>query len=591
MRPKTFLSFNRRLFLSVLLLFTAFAACTFFFQYQREKRYKSDLLNLRLQTYNEQLHEYIENTHGIFPDSLNRYVAAHIIPNLRVTIIDGSGKVLYDNTRHDWKHMSNHLNRKEVQEALINGSGYAVSRHSESLQGEAFFYSAQYYSSSRLIIRSALPYTVSLIEHLRVDPATFWIMAVICILLLFIFFRFTHRLGLSLTQLQQFATQADRDEAIDLSTYKELPNNELGVISRHIMQIYGRLHRAKQALTIEREKLILHLQIAHEGLGIFDKSKEEILVNNLFTRYVNIISDINLTRSADVFQIPEFIPITRFLNEQNHNTSATRDLQRHSYQIQKNAHIFAIECILFQDRSFEISINDITHTEEQARLKRQLTQNIAHELKTPVSSIQGYLETILNNPGLDVERRQTFLERSYAQSNRLTTLLQDISTLARLDETSSMIDKEPVNLTLLVSHIFEEVSMALEERQMTVDNQLKEPLVIQGNPSLLYSIFRNLTDNALAYAGAQTRITLKCFREENDCYYFSFSDSGAGVSDEHLNRLFERFYRVDKGRSRKQGGTGLGLSIVKNAIVFHGGTIFAKHAPGGGLEFIFTLRK
>ena len=114
---------------------------------------------------------------------------------------------------------------------------------------------------------------------------------------------------------------------------------------------------------------------------------------------------------------------------------------------------------------------------------------------------------------------------------------------------------------------------------------------IVGNSSLLYSIFRNLTDNAIAYAGVGIQITINCFREDEKFYYFSFSDTGVGVSEEHLNRLFERFYRVDKGRSRKLGGTGLGLAIVKNAVLFHGGTIFAKNIPGGGLEFVFTLQK
>ena len=100
-----------------------------------------------------------------------------------------------------------------------------------------------------------------------------------------------------------------------------------------------------------------------------------------------------------------------------------------------------------------------------------------------------------------------------------------------------------------------------------------------------------MTDNAIAYAGVGVRVTINCFREDEKFYYFSFSDTGIGVPEEHLNRLFERFYRVDKGRSRKLGGTGLGLAIVKNAVLFHGGTIFAKNAPSGGLEFVFTLQK
>ena len=250
-----------------------------------------------------------------------------------------------------------------------------------------------------------------------------------------------------------------------------------------------------------------------------------------------------------------------------------------------------MECIIFQDLSFEISVNDITQEEEQSRLKRQLTQNIAHELKTPVSSIQGYLETIVSSKNLPKEKMEGFIERCYAQSNRLSSLLRDISTLTRMDEAANMIEMEPVDISQLVANVVNESAIDLEEKGIKVYNSLPNHIEIQGNYSLLYSIFRNLMDNAMAYAGTQVDINIHCFREDNQFYYFSFADTGVGVPPEHLNRLFERFYRVDKGRSRKLGGTGLGLAIVKNAVMIHGGTIQAKNRPGGGLEFVFTLAK
>ena len=250
-----------------------------------------------------------------------------------------------------------------------------------------------------------------------------------------------------------------------------------------------------------------------------------------------------------------------------------------------------VECIIFQDMSFEISINDVTMEEEQIQLKRQLTQNIAHELKTPVSSIQGYLETIVSNDNIPREKINVFLERCYAQSNRLSRLLRDISVLTRMDEAANMIDMEKVDISVLVNNIVNEVSLELDEKQVTVVNSLKKEIQIRGNYSLLYSIFRNLMDNAIAYAGNNFQININCFREDESFYYFSFADTGVGVSPEHLNRLFERFYRVDKGRSRKLGGTGLGLAIVKNAVIIHGGNISAKNNQGGGLEFVFTLAK
>ena len=268
----------------------------------------------------------------------------------------------------------------------------------------------------------------------------------------------------------------------------------------------------------------------------------------MFTQYSNLISDSNLETAEEVFNISEFKEITDFINKAP-KRPVGKEEKRMSITINKNGKTFIVECIIFQDMSFEISINDVTQEEEQIRLKRQLTQNIAHELKTPVSSIQGYLETIVNNENLPKEKMNVFLERCYAQSNRLSRLLRDISVLTRMDEAANMIDMEKMDISVLVTNIVNEVSLELEEKHIT------------------------------------------CFREDEKFYYFSFADTGVGVSPEHLNRLFERFYRVDKGRSRKLGGTGLGLAIVKNAVILHGGNISAKNSQGGGLEFVFTLAK
>lgn len=587
--PNRILSFSQKLFFLVIILFIAFSTCFMIFQYRREKVFKSELLNTQLQDYNSRLYDFINDNRSLNTDTLQRYVITHMIPNLRVTLIKSSGTVIYDNVEKNWKQFKNHSSRKEVEDALIYGSGYSIRRHSESLNGEEFFYSAKYYPNKQLIIRSALPYNLSLSEHLKADSGYIWFTLVISLLLIMLFYRFTYKLGMSITKLQQFALKADRNEPIDIEILQTFPKNELGEISQHIIKIYKRLHRAKEALYIEREKLISHLQTSHEGLGVFTKERKEILVNNLFTQYANIISDRNLSSTEEVFAIPELKPINEFLTKNESNLS--KEEKRISLHLHKNARSFSVECIIFQDMSFEISINDITQEEEQARLKRQLTQNIAHELKTPVSSIQGYIETLINNPNISHEMMQTFLQRSYAQSNRLTFLLRDISVLTRMDEAPDMVSKESLNLSKLIENMLSEVALNLEEKKIQVNNLLSPNMIIVGNSSLLYSIFRNLTDNAIAYAGMGIQITINCFREDDKFYYFSFSDTGVGVAEEHLNRLFERFYRVDKGRSRKLGGTGLGLAIVKNAVLFHGGTIFAKNIPGGGLEFVFTLQK
>ena len=227
--------------------------------------------------------------------------------------------------------------------------------------------------------------------------------------------------------------------------------------------------------------------------------------------------------------------------------------------------------------------------EKENRMRRELTQNISHELKTPVASILGYTDTILDNPQMDDQTRQQFIERTHAQAQRLTALLQDISMLNRMDYAADVLSMERVDVSQIVADIAEETTLAFQQKGMTLRNCLPHGIIIQGNPSLVYSIFRNLTDNALCYAGEGTTVEIAA-DEQSDCWHFTFQDNGTGIAPEHLPRIFERFYRIDKGRSRSLGGTGLGLAIVKNAVLLHGGTITARNIATGGLHFDFTLK-
>jgi two-component system OmpR family sensor kinase/two-component system phosphate regulon sensor histidine kinase PhoR len=228
--------------------------------------------------------------------------------------------------------------------------------------------------------------------------------------------------------------------------------------------------------------------------------------------------------------------------------------------------------------------------EKENRMRRELTQNIAHELKTPVASILGYTETILDNPAIDDNTRRQFMVRTHAQAQRLTALLQDISTLNRMDYAKEMIQKERVDVSLLFADIVQETLLSLQSRQMTLRNCLPQGIIVRGNASLLYSVFRNLVDNAINYAGQGTTIEVMA-TEQPGAWQFTFRDNGIGIPASHLPRLFERFYRLDKGRSRDMGGTGLGLAIVKNAVLLHGGTITVASPATGGLRFDFTLQK
>ena len=230
------------------------------------------------------------------------------------------------------------------------------------------------------------------------------------------------------------------------------------------------------------------------------------------------------------------------------------------------------------------------HAAKENQMRRELTQNIAHELKTPVASILGYTDTILDDPQMNNETQRQFIQRTNAQARRLTALLQDITTLNRMDYAAHQLTMERTDVSEIVADIVQETVIALEKRHMTLNNCLPQDIIIQGNPSLIYSIFRNLVDNAINYAGEGTNIHISA-KQRDDSWEFCFSDNGVGIASEHLPRIFERFYRIDKSRSRSIGGTGLGLAIVKNAVLLHGGTITARLSDQGSLEFEFTLKK
>lgn len=585
------ISFSKKLFFFVMLFALIFVTSFIIYQYQREKDYKRELLNTKLQDYNDRLYDEFVNVSynkDILKANIHSYANKRRIDSLRITIIDTHGEVIYDNEKEDFSRMDNHLKRVEVQQAILDGTGYDIHRKSAST-GISYFYSAKYYEN-KFIIRTALPYDVSLINSLKIDSHFLWFTLLLTLILGVFFYQYTRKLGMSISRLKEFTQLAEDNGIIDAELLTSFPKSELGDISMHIVDIYRRLYKTKEELSIEKEKLIAHLQTSREGVGIFSSDKREILVNRLFIQYANLISDNNLEKTEEVFTIEEFKPLINFIDDNMLNALGKSE-KRMSINIHKNGKSFIAEVIVFQDFSFELLISDVTQEQEQVDLKKQLTQNAAHELKTPVSSIQGYLETIVNNKDLSEEKRKIFLERCYAQSYRLSRLLRDISVLTRMDEASNMIDMERVDISAIMKTILNEVNLELEQKEIYVINQLNRELIIKGNVSLLYSIFRNLTDNAIAYAGTGITITIKCFREDENFFYFSFADNGVGIGPEHLNRLFERFYRIDKGRSRKLGGTGLGLSIVKNAVMIHGGSISAKNNHNGGLEFVFTLAK
>lgn len=408
-------------------------------QYRHEKEMKARMLDMQLQYVNRRCADYIAQGRSV-AEFFNEDNAS--LDSLRLTLLDLNGVVLYD-SEEDAAEMGNHAMRPEISAAAERGHGTTIRRISQQ-NGTPYFYSAL--RTDSLIIRSALPYTISLAAVLRADRLMIWFMAVVTILMLF----------LAYYVLRQFA----RDRSA--------------------------LERSDEQCRVEHD--------------------------------------------------------------------AARREQR-----------------------------------EKIRIKRQLTNNINHELKTPVSCIHAYLETLMENPSMTPETQRSFLEKCFAQSERLRMLLRDISVITRMDEAGSLIERTELDLNPIILEVVTDLTPQAEAKGIAlVWNDLK-PLPMQGNASLLYSIFRNLADNAINYSGG-TRAEIRLAEQTETEYRFTFRDNGEGVAAEHLPYLFERFYRVDKGRSRKAGGTGLGLAIVRNAVTFHGGRIEVRNVEPSGLGFEFTLK-
>ena len=447
------------MFLLLLATCWLLAAAFMVFQFNREKEYKIDMMDTRLQVHNQRILDDMRKGEDIA--SIVSRISAPV-DSLRVTLIDSEGDVIYDSRNP--VPTSNHNSRPEVIAARARGEGFAIERLTES--GETNYFYSALLGDDGSVIRSAAPYSHSLTEFLRVDSNIIWIMAVLTLVVSLIGLLATRKIAVSIHRLNLFAQMAERGEKI--YTGYHFPHDELGDIATNIVKLY-----------VQRD-------------------------------------------------------------EQHRAT--------------------------------------IRLEQDKARLKKQLTNNINHELKTPVAAILVNLDLLDDNPDLPEAKKQEMIRRIRANAERLSALLKDVATITRMEDAPGLIDKTDVDLTALVNETVDEARLRTD---MTIEVKMPQ-LTVHGNYGLLESIFRNLIDNAIAYSGG-TQMCITADAAGN----FHFSDNGRGISAEHLSHIFERFYRVDTGRSRAAGGTGLGLSIVRNAVVLHGGDIRAYST--NGLHFVFNL--
>ena len=583
------MNFRTKLTAYLSVIFVVFTVLILFFQFQREKEFKRRQLESTLNNITELTHNYItgkSRTNGSDFHIIDSIYSIIPTPHIRITVINPRGEVLYDSEVDDYQTMENHLHRPEVQSSVASEFGANIRKSATT--GNSYYYYSKFYSD--YFIRTAALYNVDVKEFLQAEKLFIIYIVLLFIIIWVILVFITKQFGDTIIKLKDFTVKLSLADG--MSDSPKFQNDELGAISQQIVSAYGELFKARDQVIVEKNKLISHLNALNEGIAFFTSGKEKILTNNRFIQYLNLISDQTSISADKIFDVPILKPILNFINSQLEKPGSPD--QSSLPQIDTNHFIndkyFNIRCIFFQDNSFEILIKDTTKLAKRRLLKQQITSNIAHELKTPVASVLGYLET-LQHHDVEPEQQKHFIKKALAQAKRLSELIEDISTLNKIEETKGHFIFESVNLTDIVKDVYDGMKMKLDENAVEVFLELKDAVFLNGNKSLLSSVFYNLFDNVIKYGGNNIRIKVSNYLEDEDYYYFSFSNTGNEIEEKHLSRIFERFYRVDRGRSRKTGGTGLGLAIVKNVIQFHHGEISVRGMKEGGVEFLFTLAK
>ena len=573
------LTYKQSIFGYFFLIFALFTIGVIFLEQDEEKKYKEQALESRLDSYAEIVNSYIQQNKLSTDDNLGLKQLSDILPkDIRLTIINNEGVMLFDKNVQNYSSVENHLSRPEIMKSLFHTFGTNI--RTSATTHQPFLYYAKHYND--YYIRVALPYNIETKGMLKADNLFIYITLILFVVVMILLNYVAGRFGKSIDQLKQFIVDIQEDKPINQNI--TFPHDELGDIGKELVSIVKQKENGKLALEAEKEKLIQHFQYSGEGLGIFSKDFKKIYANTHFIQYANFIINSATINVESLFENDEFEPVYKFL--------ATKEKKEHffSYQISKNGKTFVVQSVVFEDKSFELTIRDITKTEKNRILKQEMTSNIAHELRTPLTSIRGYLETLQAN-NLPEEKQKQFVDKAYKQSLRLSVLIDDISLISKMEESSSTFKKEKINLLQVVNSVRIDLSDKLQQKDIKLNIAVPEDLVINANYSLIYSLFKNLIDNSIAYAGNKVEIFINNYMKDDNYVYFSYYDTGVGVGEQHLNRLFERFYRVNEGRDRETGGSGLGLSIVRNSILLHKGDIQAKNRQEGGLQFLFSLHR
>lgn len=485
--------------------------------------------------------------------------------NVRITWVDNKGQVLYD-TQSDAKHMKNHANRQEIKEAIK--SGYGESTRWSATLTEKSIYAAQRLNNGTIVRLSVAQQTIFYLILGMISPLA--IIILLAIILSVLIARYIAK------KVSEPLNNIDLDHPLSNDSYEE------------ITPLLRRLdsHQAK----IQHQKLLLQKR-QKEFDTIISKIKEGMILLDDQARIVSINAEaLKLFQINDDWHGRFMMEVSRDLTLKDLIDQGLKGKKKEAnIGIENNHYRVLVRPTTDNNRvtGLVVLLFDVTDQLQMEQLQREFTANVSHELKTPLHVISGYSE-LLANQMVPNEEVPQFAAKIHKESERLVKLVEDIINLSHLDEQEKL-PQETVNLYDLTQKVLEGLQAKADKKHIQI-NFNGEEAILRGNPVLLNSLVYNLCDNAITYnhEKGQVNVTLK---NSPDTITLEVSDTGLGIAEKDKKRIFERFYRVDKSRSKIVGGTGLGLSIVKSALDFHNGSIKVDSHLGQGTTMTVLLHK
>lgn len=485
--------------------------------------------------------------------------------NVRITWVDNQGKVLYDN-ESDARTMDNHANREEIKEALKDGYGESV-RYSKTLTTQSL-YSAQRLDNGTVIRLSVTRHSILVLLFRMFQP-----LALILVLAFFLSLWLSRSIAKSVVGP---LNRLDLDHPLENDAYEEI-SPLLRRIARHQKEVTEREVVIEQRQS-EFDTIISKIK---EGMILLDNNCRIISINQAAQ---DILQTDQTCLGKDMLQIIRNLSLNNWLEKglQGRKQEGILQLDDSHYKVmvrptQSEDKVTGLALLFF----------DVTEQLQAEQLRREFTANVSHELKTPLHLISGYSEMLASDVVAQKDIPQ-FAEKIHSESQRMIQLVEDIIKLSHLDE-SEELAMEPVNLYQISEEVLESLSAKANERHINL-HLLGEPAYITGNHALIHSLIYNLCDNAIIYNRDKGDVTVGITSNE-DKIVLTVQDTGVGIAKDEQERIFERFYRVDKSRSKKLGGTGLGLSIVKHAVNQHHADIKVESQLGLGTKMTVTFHK